>query len=113
MLFLYRKWNDADRKAALTTATVSDLLCEEAGLRSKVLQTSQLNHLVNGGVQPVCVLATGGCKVRLTASASLNQLGSLANHLSCIEGVVGHHVVAEHYAERGFAVFNRSDGTKQ
>ena len=41
------------------------------------LQVGQFHHLVYRGAQPVGVLASGGGKVRLSASAALYQLGGL------------------------------------
>lgn len=45
------------------------------------LQIGKLNHLVYCGRQTVGVLAARRCVVGLTASASVDELRSLANHL--------------------------------
>ena len=47
--------------------------------------------------------------MRLTATTSLDELGSLANHLSGIQAVVFHHIVREHDAEQRLALELRAN----
>ena len=73
-------------------------------ISGSLLQLSQFYNLVNCSAQAVLVLTASLSIVRLTATAALNQLGSFANHLTGVQTVILHHVVAEHYAEHWLVV---------
>ena len=51
--------------------------------------------------------------MRLTATTTLDELGSLANHLSGIQTVVFHHIVREHDAEQRLALELRADNADE
>ena len=51
--------------------------------------------------------------MRLTAATTLNELSSFAHHLTSIQLVVAHHVVAHHDRELGFVVGVRTQYTNE
>ena len=77
------------------------------------LQVSQFHYLIHCSRQTVSVLATCLSEVGLTATATLNELGSLANHLTCIERVFLNEVVAHCYVQHRLVVRYGSDNGEQ
>ena len=49
----------------------------------------------------------------LTSTTTLDEFGGLAHHLSGVQLMVGHHVVAHHHAQRGAVVIVRADDAEQ
>ena len=82
-------------------------------LNSGFLELCKLHYLVYGSRESVYVLATSLSEVRLTAATALDELGCLAHHLTGIERVVFHEVVAHAYVEHRFLVSYRAYNSEQ
>ena len=77
------------------------------------LEISHLNHFVNGSAESVDTLTASLSEVRLTTTATLDELGGLANHLTGIQSVVADHVVTHHDGELGFVIVVGTQHTEQ
>ena len=51
--------------------------------------------------------------MRLTATTTLDELGGFAHHLTSIQSVVAHHIVAHHDGELRLAVVVRTNDAEQ
>ena len=63
------------------------------------LEVCQLNDFVNSSRESVDILTASLSEVRLTTTATLDELGGLANHLTGIQSVVANHIVTHHDRE--------------
>ena len=77
------------------------------------LELCKLHHLVYGSRESVDVLAASLSEVRLTAATALDELGSLAHHLTGVERVVFHEVVAHADVEHRLLVSYRAYNSEQ
>ena len=78
-----------------------------------LLQVCQFDDFVDGSRETVNILTACLGEVRLTATTTLNELGSLANHLAGIQAMVADHVVAHHDRELGLVVVVGTDDAEQ
>ena len=66
-------------------------------LKIKSLETGQLNHFVDRSLDVLRILSTCSGKMRLAATAALDQFCSLAYNLSGVQLTILHHVVTQHH----------------
>ena len=70
---------------------------------------AEFDDLVDSGGNAVLVLTTGLGVVGLTATATLDELGGLADNLSGVQTMVLNHILRQHHAEHRLVVGDGSD----
>ena len=73
------------------------------------LKISQFYDLIHGGRDAIGVLAAGISEVGLTTATALDELGGFAHHLSGIQLMVFHQVIADGHIEHGLALVDGPD----
>ena len=74
-----------------------------------ILEVSQSNHFIDSSAEAIDILTTSLGEVWLTTTTTLDELSGFAHHLTSIQPVVAHHIVAHHDGELGLVVFVRTD----
>ena len=65
---------------------------------------SQFHGLVYGNRNTVEIFASCRRIMGLSAAATLDKLGGLADNLACVQSVFAHHIIAEHDAKQRLVV---------
>ena len=73
------------------------------------LKICQFYDLIHGCGDAIGVLAAGIGKVGLTTATALDELGGFAHHLSGIQLMVFHQVIADGHIEHGLTIVNGTD----
>ena len=78
-----------------------------------LLEVSQGDNLVNCSAETIDTLTASLGEVRLTTTTTLDEFSGFAHHLTSIQSVVAHHIVAHHDRELRLVVVVRTDDAKQ
>ena len=74
--------------------------------------SNQFYDFINSGFDSIRIFATGSCEVRLSATATLHEFSSFANHCTCILACLD-EVVGETYGQTWFASCNTTNDYEQ